>query len=100
MPRQRGRVPDGSARSCLPGLRTAARVVALAGGSSQARGGDVRRQPSLGAIGGEGPCQQPTPQKSPQDLSGARGVETSGRRRRYPVAALHPPTPPAGGGGT
>src|SRR6266568_9569702 len=41
--RQRGRVPDGSARSRLPALRAAARSVALAVGNPQARGSDVRR---------------------------------------------------------
>src|ERR1017187_1599400 len=41
--RPRGRVPDGSARSRLPALRAAARSVALAVGSPQARGSDVRR---------------------------------------------------------
>jgi hypothetical protein len=41
--RQRGRVPDGSARSRLPALRAAARGVALAIGGPQARGSDVRR---------------------------------------------------------
>ncbi|HWF79961.1 MAG TPA: hypothetical protein VN695_05200 [Streptosporangiaceae bacterium] len=41
--RQRGRVPDGSARSCLPALRAAARGVALAVAGAQTRGSDVRR---------------------------------------------------------
>ena len=41
--RQRERVPDGSARSRIPALRAAARRVALAVSSPQARGSDVRR---------------------------------------------------------
>ena len=41
--RQRGRVPDGIARSCLPALRAPARSVPVASGDPQARGGDVRR---------------------------------------------------------
>lgn len=41
--RQRGRVPDGFARSCLPALRAPARSVPVASGDPQARGGDVRR---------------------------------------------------------
>src|SRR5262245_28535267 len=41
--RQRGRVPDGSARSRIPALRAAARRVALAVSSPEARGSDVRR---------------------------------------------------------
>src|SRR5215469_979127 len=41
--RQRGRVPDGSARSRLPALRAAARDVALAVAGAPPRGSDVRR---------------------------------------------------------
>jgi len=41
--RRRGRVPDGSARSCLPALRAAARSVALAVAGAPTRGSDVRR---------------------------------------------------------
>lgn len=41
--RQRGRVPDGSARSRLPALRAQNRSVAFASGDPQARRGDVRR---------------------------------------------------------
>jgi hypothetical protein len=41
--RQRGRVPDGSARSRLPALRAAARSVALAVAGAPTRGSDVRR---------------------------------------------------------
>jgi hypothetical protein len=41
--RQRGRVPDGFARSCLPDLRAPARSVPVASGDPQARGSDVRR---------------------------------------------------------
>ena len=40
---QRGRVPDGFARTCLPALRAPARSVPVARGDPQARGGDVRR---------------------------------------------------------
>jgi hypothetical protein len=40
---QRGRVPDGSARSRLPALRAKARGVAVAERDPQARRGDVRR---------------------------------------------------------
>src|ERR1022692_1304514 len=40
---QRGKVPDGCARSRLPALRAAARDVAVAVGGAPARRGDVRR---------------------------------------------------------
>src|SRR5215469_1805575 len=46
--RQRGRVPDGSARSGLPAIRAQARGGAVASGGTQARRGDVRRKSPVG----------------------------------------------------